>query len=352
MKKTLAFYMGYSQGFNGANYNSKNVFGSEINTIKLAEALSLTELYNIFIFVNILEEDEIIFNNISYLQLNKLNNFKYLDILVIVRYVNFFLYYKNRAKKLYIWICDSIVNPYYKGLRLEENGDNLLFNLKDNINGYICLSDWHLSNIKLQLEYDLSKINIIYNPIDLLYYKNNIPIIKNRFIFVPDPSRGLDILLDCLIYLQNYIPDISICVFRKNEFSDLILHKLKKLNNTILYNKESLDIVSYEFLQAEYFFYPANLCETFCNIAVEAQLYNTICIYNYIGGLTTTIADRGLQIHYDLNDPNYIIKTCKDILNLMNNSEKKNDFKIRGHEWAKTLDVNIIKNTWIKLFNS
>ena len=60
-KPSLAFYMGYSEAFNGKNYNSKNVFGSEINTIKLAE--SLTHLYNITIFVNIEETDEIIFHS-------------------------------------------------------------------------------------------------------------------------------------------------------------------------------------------------------------------------------------------------------------------------------------------------
>ena len=118
-KPILAFYMGYSESFNGKNYNSKNVFGSEINTIKLAE--SLTHLYNIIIFVNILESDEIIHNNISYLQLNKLNIIKHIDILVIVRYINFFIYYKNQAKKLFIWICDSIINPYYNGIRLQNN---------------------------------------------------------------------------------------------------------------------------------------------------------------------------------------------------------------------------------------
>ena len=56
-KPTLAFYMGYSESFNGKNYNSKNVFGSEINAIKLAESLS--HLYNIIIFVNIEEKDEL-----------------------------------------------------------------------------------------------------------------------------------------------------------------------------------------------------------------------------------------------------------------------------------------------------
>ena len=57
-------------------------------------------------------------------------------------------------------------------------------------------------------------------PINLYYYKPNIPIIKNRFIFVPDPSRGLDILLDCLIFMQNTIPDISLVVFRKDDFTE------------------------------------------------------------------------------------------------------------------------------------
>ena len=348
-KPSLAFYMGYSEAFNGKNYNSKNVFGSEINTIKLAE--SLTHLYNITIFVNIEETDEIIHNNISYLQLNKLNTIKHLDILVVVRYVNFFIYYKNQATKLFIWICDSIINPYYNGLRLHDNATNLLYNLRHNINGYICLSDWHSYNLQLQIQEDISKLHIIYNPIDLSYYKPNIPIIKNRYIFPPDPSRGLDILLDCLIFMQNTIPDISLVVFRKNDFTENMKNKINKLNNVIVYGKETQDVVANEFLQAEYFFYPANLPETFCNVAVEAQLYRTICIYNYVGGLTTTIKNRGFPIHYDLNDPNYTIKTCKDIINLMNDTEKKNDFITRGYEWAKNLDVNIIKDKWIDLFN-
>ena len=42
-------------------------------------------------------------------------------------------------------------------------------------------------------------LNLIYNPIDLSYYKPNIQIIKNSFIYMSDPNRGLEILLDCLI---------------------------------------------------------------------------------------------------------------------------------------------------------
>ena len=42
-KPLLAFYMGYSEGFNGQNYNSKKIYGSEISALKLAE--SLTDIY-------------------------------------------------------------------------------------------------------------------------------------------------------------------------------------------------------------------------------------------------------------------------------------------------------------------
>ena len=78
----------------------KNVFGSEINAIKLAE--SLTYLYNVYIFSNVSLEDEIIWNGVNYLNIQKLNTFTKYDILVIVRYINFFIYFKNYAKNIYL----------------------------------------------------------------------------------------------------------------------------------------------------------------------------------------------------------------------------------------------------------
>lgn len=350
MKPILAFYMGYSDNFNGQNYNSKNVYGSEINTIKLAEAL--VDIYDIYIFVNISEEDEIVYNNVTYLNFYKLNDFKKIDIMVVVRYINYFIYFRNIANKVYIWICDMIINPAYKGLLIETTASNLINNLKSNINGLICLSEWHAKNIDNTIGIKDINTYLIYNPLDLSYYKPNIPIIKNRFIFTSDISRGLDILLDCLIYIQKYIPDISLVVFRKHTFTNNIKNKIKLLNNVFSYNKESQDKVAFEYLQAEYFFYPTNFHETFCNCAAEAQLYHCVCIYNNIGGLSTTIADRGLSIDYDINNIDYIENTCKDVIKLMNNTQKKIDYLYRGHEWAKSLDINKLKHEWIYLFNN
>ena len=350
MKDILAFYMGYSSGFNGQNYNTRDVYGSEINAIKLAE--SLTNIYDVYIFVNIPESEEIVYNNVTYLNMFKISTFKKIDIMIVVRYINYFIYFKNIATKTYIWICDTIINPAYCGLLIETTASNLICNLKPHIDGLICLSDWHINNIHNTIDTTNLNLHLIYNPIDLSYYKLNVPIVKNSFIYASDPNRGLDILLDCLIYMQQFISDISLVVFRSNTFNDTIKEKIKLLNNVKIYGKESQQIIADEYSKAEYFFYPTNFYETFCNCAAEAQLYHCVCIYNNIGGLSTTIADRGLQINYDINDIDYVKKTWNDVMNLMNNITKKNIYLLNGHNWAKNLDINILKTKWLDLFTS
>ena len=106
------------------------------------------------------------------------------------------------------------------------------------------------------------------------------------------------------------------------------------------------------FTRSRIFFYPTNFAETFCNCADEAQLYHCVCIYNNIGSLTTTIGNRGLQINYDINSVDYVEKTCKDVMNLMNNKQKKMNYLIKGHIWAQQLNITNLKEKWVELFNS
>ena len=349
MRSTLCFYMGYSPSFNGQNYGTKKVFGSEITTIKLAE--SLVDLYNVYIFVSgLANEEEIIYNNVHYLNKDKLHTFEKIDIMIIVRYINYFIYFKNIAKKTFIWLHDVTVQPSYKGLILQNNGDELLYNLQHCYNKLVVLSNYHFNNNFNYIGISSNKYTIIPNIIDNSYYNPRIQKIKNRFIYTSDIRRGFDILLDCLIYMQKFISDISLVVFRSHEFTDTIRTKLKLLNNVTIYGKEKREILANEYLQAEYFFYPTNFCETFCNCAAEAQLYHCVCIYNNIGSLNTTISDRGLQINYDINDIDYVEKTCNDVMNLMKNKQKKVDYIVRGHQYAKLLDIKNVKNKWLELF--
>ena len=42
--------------------------------------------------------------------------------------------------------------------------------------------------------------------------------------------------------------------------------------------------------------------------------------------------------------------TSADVLQLMNDESRKNDFIKKGHLWAKSLDIQIIKQIWLDLF--
>ena len=86
--------MGYTPSFNGENYGSKKIYGSEITSIKLAE--SLTDIYNVYMFVNGLDEsEEIIYNGVNYLNKNRLHTFENINIMIVVRYINYFIYFKK-----------------------------------------------------------------------------------------------------------------------------------------------------------------------------------------------------------------------------------------------------------------
>lgn len=347
-KPILAFYMGYSVPFNGKNYDEKNTFGSENTVIHIAEVLK--ENYKIFVFSNCNPDEEIVHNDISYLSINRLHYFKEIDILIIVRYINYFIYFSNIAKKTYIMVCDTIFNPSYNNGLLPDNGKHLLNNIKHNVEAVICVSEWQKNNINSVYNIQEFDFKVIPNTITTKFYKPNVPIIKKRFIYMSDPSRGLDILLDCLLYIQNIDPDISLVVFRKNEFTDSINNKLDKLNNKIVLGKESQETIANYCLEAEYFFYPPNgFCETFCNCAAEAQLYNTVCIYNPIGALVTTIGDRGMAINYDHKDMAYVIQASKQVIDLMNDEDRKRDYIKRGRNWAKKLKPTLVKNKWLKV---
>lgn len=350
MKSKLIFYMGYSEGFNGKNYNEKHIFGSEINAIKLAE--SLVNLYDIYIFVNIEESDEICWKGVTYLNMFKLNSLTYTDddILIIVRYINYFLYFDNKIKNIYLWICDTIINPYYMGIRITNNASHLINNVKSQIKSFVFLSDWHIKNNEDILTLKELDYKIIHNPLDTRYYRPNIQIIKNRFIYTSDPNRGLIHLLDCLIYIQSYFDDISLVVFRKEDFTEEIKNKIKQIKNVEIYGKVSQEIIALEYLKSDFFFYPTNFYETFCNCAAEAQLYKCVCIYNNIGGLSSTIDNRGLRINYSINQLDYVKNTSNMVIELMHNTKLKEYYRTIGHNWSKNLNIDFIKNQWIDLF--
>jgi len=356
MKKTLAIWMGYSESFNFNNYKTKKMGGSELSALRFIDYFK--DIYDIYVFSSIPDKENMTYiDGVSWLSLKEYNNYNIKwDFLIIFRYINFFIYAKHNAKKTIIWLEDMVLNYYYEGIVLNNVGSELIYNCYDKIDKIVCLSNWHLNNVKKIYPFiEDKKYEIIENPIDLkFFYKNNfdkksINKIKNRFVYISDLKRGFNLLLDCLLVLQESFPDISLVFFRSNTLDSEMEEKLKMLYNTKAYGYESSDIVHEELSQAEYFFYPAIFQETSCCSAIEAQLYYCVCIYNNFGCLNETIGNRGLQINHDFTNSEYISKTCAEIVELIVDEKQKLKYIEEGRNYALSVTMENLKNKWLSI---
>ena len=356
MTKKIGIYVGYTPPFNGQNYKDQPVYGSEMNIIQIGEWFVKKYKYEVYIFVcNLkLTNMDIIHKGVHYIDFNSLHEFnKTIDIMIINRFMNYFIHFESKATQTYYYVQDMCLNYMFKGKELDNYGKHFIHNIcKGNlIDGFICISEWQKQNIKKIIGKVHTPFHIIGNGISSSIPERNVDkIIKNRFIYCSDPSRGLETFLDCMIELQKYIHDCSIVVFRCSEFDENIYNKLKLIHNKIVYDKVSHDIVIEEFIKADIWFYPVNLTEAYCNCAAESQLYNTICIYNNLGALETTIGDRGIALNH--NEPNYIEYAVQNILALIQNTTLKQDLRKKGYEWATQQIFEYKIDEWYKIFTS
>lgn len=356
MTKTLCIYAGYTPPFNGKNYRDQVVYGSEMNIIQIGEWFVKKYNYKVYIFVYNLKSNnmEIKHNGVHYVDFHSLHEFnKIIDIMIVNRFMNYFIHFESKAKQTYYYVQDMCLNYMFRGEALDNYGKYFIQNIcKGNlIDGFICISEWQVQNIKKIIGTVHTPFHIIGNGISSSIPERNLDkIIKNKFIYCSEPSRGLDTFLDCMIELQKHIPDCSIVVFRSNEYTDDIHNKLKLIHTKKVYDKVSHDIVIEEFITSDIWFYPVNLTESYCNCAAESQLYNTICIYNNLGALQTTIGDRGISLKHD--EPNYIDYAVQNIIKLIHNTEQKQDLREKGYKWAIQQMFEYKIDEWYNICNS
>ena len=357
--KTLCFYSGYTgDPFNGINYQNKNIYGSEKNLIHLCKYLS--KYYKIYILVwNLkINNEEIIHDDIFYIDCTNYETIPSIDILIINRYLNFFMHFINKAKKTFIWIQDLIGHTGYQGIQFDKQGKNFLINIDPIIDKYIVLSDFHQDYFSTFYENKIpkNKIEIIGNgilktkSIDFNYI--NKKRIKKRFMFCSEPVRGLNFFLDFIEALQKEDPEISVCIFRSNNYNQLILEKIKKIKNITVYNTSNQSILFDEFLKSEFLLYTCNFLETFCNIALEAQYHGCICIYNAYGALKETIHDRGFILEGHPTNNDFIEKNILKVKSFINDEQEKNRLRLDAYNYSNQHYYQHISEKWKDLIEN
>lgn len=354
-KPILCIYTGYHTGsFNGRDFKDQNgVYGSEISAIYLAE--QLRDKYKVFIFCNI--TNEIVHNDVCYINFQKFNHFNLvyrIDIMIISRFLNFFHLFHTNARKIYLWLHDARAHEFAIDNTTYNNfGINFYNNILSLLDGIICVSEWQkkyltgITNLQNNFEHE-HKIHVIGNGFNPENFKENIKKIPNKFIYCSDPSRGLDILLDCFPKIKEKIKDATLDIYFGN-IDNSLLERIKLLEDVEFHGKIPENILCNKLQEADIFFYPNRSHETFCINALNAMRAKCIIVCRKFSGLIELVEGFGYLINNEINEK-WKEEAVNVIITLLTDENYKKNYKNAafsgslGRSWKK------VSEKWYELF--
>lgn len=335
--KNLCIFIGY------ASFLTHH-YGSEIAIVNLASHLS--KIYNVYI-VTLCDDETMSTSNYTYTNYQNLK--VNVDILIISRYINYFIYcFYQPCTKIYLWVHDIHLLDYFKSLSFEEKGKALLYNVLHRIDKIIVLSQWHKSYFQSCYDIPDNKIKIIGNGINVSHFLPPINIKqKNRFIWTSALNRGIEPCIQIIQIIHKSFPDTELHIFRDYEtFETLVDLVNKNIPYIYFHGKASNKQVIEELKKSDFWFYPTTYYETYCISALEAQMAGCIAIATDIGSLNTTVGNHGLLMTTLLSEN----EKAEKVMKVMSNDKLKNFYRQEGQKWAQQQDWGDITKQWLKLF--
>ncbi len=325
-KPVLCIYTGYSDTFNGMNYCHKNVYGSEHAAIHMAE--QFTADYKVFVFCPCKPEEEIVYNGVSYMNLNSFESFQkqvHINVMIVSRFIHFFWVFKNTADKTIFWCHDARAHEHFQGRVFNKVGIHFMNNLWNQFDAIICMTEWHskifkqINNISPK---DYSKIKVIGNAIIQEEFDTTLEKNPNRFIWCSDTSRGLDILLDMFPRIQEILPFASLDIY----FGSISEHQretIEKLSNVKFHGRIPQKDLNRELCKTTYWLYPTTSHETFCINSLAAMTAGCIVITRDYSGLANVTRGFGKLIPGDPRTIEWQDQSIQFITAVSNNPELK-----------------------------
>jgi glycosyltransferase involved in cell wall biosynthesis len=346
MEKILCFHVGYAPIDNTINY------GSEIALLNLARQLKNN--YNVYIFgENISLEFELdgikIKNSREFKEFSSKNA---IDIIVVSRYLNAFIYNTIVARKIFIWVHDILFQSSFNGQNIPNNGSDLYNNISHKIDGIIVLSGYHKMVMMQNYSIPENKIHIIGNAINADLFSQEVERQKYKFIYSSYPSRGLDMLLKIFPLIRAEFNNAELYIYRDHStFTPSQFEEIKNHSDYIFAPgfMKNEDLIR-EFQSSNIWLYPTNFVETYCISALEAQMAGCLCITSPLGSLSEIVGNRGILIEGEYGSQNYIDNVIKTVKVHLNSDLYKNKIK-RSKEWSAQQNWKIMSEKWMSLFS-
>jgi glycosyltransferase involved in cell wall biosynthesis len=353
-KPVLVFHSGFHSGpFNGKNYqNREAVYGSEIAVIRVAELF--VDAYNVFVFCQC--DEELTHNGVHYQSLQRFEDFQdkiQIDILVVSRFINFFVNFTNSAKKTLFWLHDRRAHEMLGRLRLTNIGRNMLTSIYPQIDKFIALTEWHkdwfIKESGMPVLYR-NKVTVIGNGVVEKFFANKEFIKTNRMIYCSDTSRGLEIALKCFPKIKEQIPDVILDIYFGS-----IPDKLKKIVNDMdgvtFKGRVPQEQLCEELMKSKILFYPVLHHETYCIVATEAMRAGCVPVTVSKTGIGEVVDRFGVALPGDVTSEDWQKNATEACINLLKNEDQRKLFEQQIIARGKQLTWESRKQQWLDLFS-
>lgn len=351
-KPILAFHTGFHSGeFNGKNYQDREaVYGSEIAVIRVAELLA--EDYNVFVFCQC--DEEILHNGVYYQSIKRFEDFQdkiQIDILVVSRFINFFLHFTNSAKRTFFWLHDRRAHEMVSRLRLTNIGKNMLTSIYPMIEKFITLTDWHKNWFMMESEMPIMykhKMSIIGNGIVEKFFENKQFNKTNRLIYCSDTTRGLEIALKCFPKIKEQIPDVKLDIYF-GTIPDNLRKIVESTKDITFHGRIPQEKLCEELMKSKILFYPVFHHETYCIVATEAMRAGCIPVTVSKTGIGEVVDKYGVTLPGDVNTEQWQNQAVEACVNLLKDDEKRHKFEEQVIMRGKTMTWERRKEQWLEL---
>lgn len=405
-RQTIAVYMGYCEAFDGDSWKTAtNIGGSEIamanlveEIMKLSKASSSgnggksnlmpeasaseesgitrhgrAEPAHVVLFGCRFPGNKIDKNGVEWRNVAEMPEFfrtNVVDVFVIWRYVHVLasVPFVHKAKRIYVWVHDVIIHSAYNGVFMEGNGHYgnnagwLIDNFSSRINGVMCQSPWHASQLKLMYPRLANKLIEMPNGVDSDLLNNinsstGFAKIPNRFIWASHHDRNIENIIRMWPLILAKIPTATLTIFgdKTEKTKDAVENFEKSFTSSVkVYGKVDHLTLFEEMKKSDVWFYPTFFPETYCMTALEAQLAGCVCIAYGTASLKSTIGDRGYIFEIDEKSPppdELVVEKLCEILSPQNTYHRELTRRA-GCEWAKQQGWGQRAKKWLDIISS
>jgi glycosyltransferase involved in cell wall biosynthesis len=321
-KKILVILVGYDYDIESNINDNKNL------VMKTAEKFLLD--YDVYVFGENMNYINI--NGVEYSNMEIFNDFQnrnLIDIIILSRYIFPFANNELKSNKIFLWIHDYHILPYYNSRELRNLGKGLLKNILHKINGIITLDEYKKNSIINYYNLDDNLISIIKSGIDIKLLNNNKEKIKNKFICTIENENVISDTIEYFKEIKKEIKDSNFYIFSNIN----LLNDIRNYDFIYYFNYQYLKFIEH-LKDSEYWI---NLSGQY-DYSLESHYLKTICISNN----ESNIKDGIIFNDIDIND---IIDKLKNL-----SDKEKNNIINNTYEWSMNQTWDNRKNEWYELF--